>query len=340
MPHSYGASFAVDGRRGASNRDAVKLYWKISAERGEPELAAPALEGLLREELRRGAHREAAGLWRTFTDRLPQHRIDVPTLLQLAPAIAQAEGKQGTLELLGQCVKHEDLTGSMAYKVAQWSAELDPDFARAAAKRALDTSELDAPAREELKILLAALSPDEAKIETKTPAPSVFYEESDRSAFGESGDLSATLNESFPDGAMTQAVPIALDSASITLRYSGEDQYQRIECTRVRGISAVGVRGLSPKPVVVIDLLVGGGDSSRPLSVIRLRGDKFDPRKLFPNATSISQALKEMVAAIQSHSCAKLLADITSKPPRPNIIFEDLDDYHEKILRPAAKLLD
>jgi hypothetical protein len=301
------------------------------------------LANLVKEELRRGAHQEAAGWWRTLSNQLPKYRIDVPTLLQLAPTIGKIEGQKGALELLEQCVDAgaEGLTGPMAHRVAQWSVELDPNIARIAAERALKKSDLAPAARDELKMLLTALSPGELKTEpeSKEPAPSVFFEESDRSAFGESSDLSVMMAETFPDGVLTHATPVSLGPTSITLRFKGAEEEQQVDHHRIRGISAVGVRGLSDKPVVILDLLIDGGGGPLPLSVLRLRGDEFDPRDLVPNSESMRAALHEMVTAMQSSTGAQLLADITSTPPRPKIVFEGIDDYHDQILRPAAEML-
>ena len=56
------------------------------------------------------------------------------------------------------------------------------------------------------------------------PAPSVFFEESDRSAFGEVGDISALLDESFPDGAIIEATPTGAGAQG--LRLAGPDELQ------------------------------------------------------------------------------------------------------------------
>jgi hypothetical protein len=325
----------------ARNRDAVKLYWEMCLEREEPDRAAEALVRLLKEELRRGASREAAAHWRTLTDKLPNYRIDVPTLIQLAPTIGQAEGEEGALQLLEQCVDNDGLTGALAHKVANWCVELNPKMARAAARKALDSSELKDGARDELKMLLKALAPDhkESNGETKAPAPSIFFEESDRSDFGEVSDLTEMMSQTFPDGVLCQAAPIGIEDDVIVIRPYDTEEEKRIDYKRIRGIFAVGVRGLSDKPVVVIDLLIDGGGETLPLSVIRLRGDQFDPRTLIEDSTSVREAIHEVVVKIQSNTYARTFADVTSQPPRPKIIFEGLDEYHEKILRPAAELL-
>ena len=106
---------------------------------------------------------------------------------------------------------------------------------------------------------------DEAKPDDQATAPSVFYEESDRSAFGDVGDLSA-LDDSFPRGVLTDAVPQAIEPEALRLAVDGEVQH--VHWNRVRALAVAGVRGLSEKPVVVVDFLVDGGGTERPLRVV------------------------------------------------------------------------
>jgi hypothetical protein len=88
---------------------------------------------------------------------------------------------------------------------------------------------------------------------------------------------------------------------------------------------------------VLIDLLVDGAGTEGPLRVIRLRSDRFDPRRLAPGVDGALDALRWMVQEIVSRSDARPLPDPDGAAARPVHVFESLDQYHEQVLREAAR---
>jgi hypothetical protein len=241
----------------------------------------------------------------------------------------------------------DELTPALLARVAQQAAELDPQLARAAAQRALDSGELAAGRRSELVALVARFTPEGDPAPAAGPAPArdrerkplpqnVFYEESDRSSFGESGDLSAL--DDFPEGVVTDAVPCRLAGSGLVVQ-AGEAGELELAFSRLRAVAVAGVHGLGPRPVVLIDLLLDGGGSERPLSLVRLRSDRFDPRPLAPGAGSPLDALRLLVKALLEGAGALPLPDPAGAAGRPVRLFETLDAYHEQVLRPAGRRL-
>ena len=57
------ALLLAETERSARNRDAVTTFWEMAVQREEPERAAPAMLGLIQEELRRGAGEVAVAHW-------------------------------------------------------------------------------------------------------------------------------------------------------------------------------------------------------------------------------------------------------------------------------------
>jgi len=328
--------------RSARNRDAVTSFWQMAVERGTPERAAPGMMQLVREELRRGADEVAVALWHSLVERGSSVLLDPSSLVRLAPVIARVDGEEQAVLALEQALdaRNEGLTAAVAAQAAQLAVEHEqPELAVEAARRALSSKKaLDEGLRAELMALVARVGPSDSTRgedqEKKEPAPNVFFEESDRSAFGEVADLSA-LNASFPDGVVTEAVPQLIEAEGLRIQVEGQGA-SSVAYGRLRAVSLVGVRGLGPKPVVLVDLLVDGKVIERPLGVIRLRCDRFDPCSLVPNASGPLDALRYLVEGLLSRSGGRPLPDAAGAAARPVRIFESLETYHEEVLRAVA----
>ncbi len=335
------AMLEAELRRSARNRDAVTTFWEMAIERDVAEEAAPFMLHLVREELRRGAEEVALAQWREVAEHLPTCFLDPSTLLQLIPIIKRVDGDEQVVMALQQALdeRNEALTPAVAAQLALLAADIDPELAVSAARRGLASPALEEGSRLELEQLVARLALREDEVpqepEKPEPAPSVFYEESDRSAFGDVGDLSG-LDDSFPDGAVSDAVPRALEADVLRIEVAGQGQ-TGLRYTRLRAVAVAGVHGLGPKPVLLIDLLVDGAGSEGPLRVIRLRSDRFDPRSLAPSGTNPLDSLRWLVQEILSHSDAQPLPDPDAAAARPVRIFESLEEYHEQVLREAAR---
>ena len=129
------------------------------------------------------------------------------------------------------------------------------------------------------------------------------------------------------------AIPLALGERSVTLDV-GERGKAELELTRIEAVAVVGVKGLRPKPVVLVDLIsnwMAPGDE--PLKVIRLRSDRFDPRKLVPGESAGFQALKTWIGQLVARSGAVPLPDASAVAGEPFRTFESLEDYEREVLR-------
>jgi hypothetical protein len=301
----------------------------------------------VREELRRGAAEIAVAQWREMSQHLPHGSIDPGTLLRLVPVVQRIDGDEHAVLALQQVLAapEDALTPPLAAQAARLARELDPGLALAAARRALGRRGLDETATAEMRGLVARLAPvgeggdpdeqdkPDEEAAAAAPAPSVFYAESDRSAFGEVGDLSS-LTSDFPRGVVCEATPQALSADGLAVSFEG--QAQTIALSRVRAVAVAGVHGLSDKPVVLIDLLVDGGGGERPLSVVRLRSDRYDPRRLAPRASGPLDALRAIAGALVSRCRARPLPTADAIACRPVPVYASLEEYHAAVLRPVA----
>ena len=334
------AMLKAEAKRSARNREVVSSFWRLAVKREVPSQAGPAVVQLVREELRRGAEEVAVGLWRGLADRAPSVLVDPATLVRLAPVIARREGKAWAVLALEQALddSNEGLTPATAGRAARLAVELDPELAVAAARKALSSKALDDTLRVELEVLVSqSASPSPEWNDEKQASPNLFFEESDRSAFGEIKDMSA-LSESFPDGAVTEAVPRVVGPEALQIELTGQGP-GAVAYSRLRAVSLAGVQGLGPKPVVLVDLLVDGAGYDQPLGVIRLRSDRFDPRAVVPDAGGALEALRQLVQELLRRGEAQPLPDAAGAAAQPVRVFESLDAYYEQILRPAAGVL-
>ncbi len=326
--------------RSARNRNVVMAYWELAIDREQAVDAAPALVRLIEEELRRGAEGVAAGHWKLLHQDAPKVLLEAPKLIRIARAISKEHGEEAVRVALEQALDENNtgLTPSHAASVARMAFELDPGLAARAARLALKSDKLDEKVRSEMQLLASALRPDapppqDAKPK-EAPTPSAFFEESDRSAFGETDDLSALTSETFPDGAISEAIATAATGRSLAVEIDGRGPSD-IEWSRIRAVAIVGVHGLAEKPIVLIDLLIDGSGTPQPLGLVRLRCDRFDPRVLVPRAESSKEALRTMASGFRKQKI-KILADLTAKSNDARPVFESIDAYHDKVLRPVA----
>ncbi len=337
------AAFALlhrEVQQNANNRDVVMTYWEMAVEGQNPMEAAPVMSRLLEEEMRRGADNAAVRIWRLLGEHASDFLLHPDTLFALVPAIRVAEGNPGALDALRQIVdrRNQGFTAALAAKVARWTAEMDPKLAAAAAQRAIDSLDLDEKEQAEIELLARALDPKEHEFRTEKPPPvSVFEEGIDRSAFGSSQDL-ADLADSFPEGAVIQAIPKAMQSDALTIAVEGREP-SALAVSRIRVVSIVLVRGLAEQPTALFDLLIDGRGSDRPLSVIRFRCDRFDACSVVPHAKTPREALQALLQQALSSGNAQCLVDVTTAKPGPDTLFDSLDAYHEHVLRPASDLL-
>jgi hypothetical protein len=129
-----------------------------------------------------------------------------------------------------------------------------------------------------------------------------------------------------------EALPRTLDSDALLLDVPGRKPV-RLSLRRLHAVALAGVRGLSDragdKPVLIVDLLLSAA-SEPELQVLRLRSDRFDPRRLsvVPEASPL-KALRAFVTALATAAHAPLLPPDVDAPLR---VYRDLPTYHREVL--------
>jgi nitrite reductase (NO-forming) len=130
---------------------------------------------------------------------------------------------------------------------------------------------------------------------------------------------------------LSEATPLALGDAALTLALDGGRKAQ-LALAKLDAVALAAVRGLAAKPVLVVDLLLGWGSlEGGELRCIRLRSDRFDPRKLAPAPDQLG-ALRAFVAQLVAKSGATPLG--AADPARADALtpFADAASYEREVL--------
>jgi membrane associated rhomboid family serine protease len=135
-----------------------------------------------------------------------------------------------------------------------------------------------------------------------------------------------------------EARPRGIEGDSLVLEVP-ERGAIRLPLTRIHAVALAGVRGLSEragdKPVLLVDLCLSA-EGEPELQVLRLRSDRFDPRRVAPSAeTSPLQALRAFVGALAAAAHAPLLPADDVAGEAPLRIFRDLASYQREVLGAA-----
>jgi hypothetical protein len=139
------------------------------------------------------------------------------------------------------------------------------------------------------------------------------------------------------------AVPIELGGDGVHFA-TATGQNKLVRYDRIQAVSVAAVQGLSEKPVLIVYLVLDWhATASDRLRVIRLRADRFDPRRVVPGVGSPVDALRQMVATVLSRSRGVPLPDAAAAGGMPFASFPELALYQRLVLQaegPAQPELD
>jgi len=104
-----------------------------------------------------------------------------------------------------------------------------------------------------------------------------------------------------------EAIPVEQFSDAIEIDADGRGK-SKLPLSRVEAIVVVGISGLAPRPVLLVDFALNwSADVSETLKVIRFRSDRFDPREFEPNMSNPLEALTAWIRRLQAGSDATCL---------------------------------
>jgi hypothetical protein len=371
-------------RQEPNDRDAALALWNVASDLGRPAAAAPALLGVIRDEVKRGDAAQALEHWLELAEAGLERDAEPALAIRIAALLAAADQRTAAAHALQHALaRAEGASGpALASRVARAASSIDPETAAQAAWRALGSVELTLEERQSLEGLLAEVLPRNAEAEKRAarrPAvskPAPVRAEKPRPAAVPVVDPEAELLEVIepdeepaakpePSSARTHepeaeprataapratkpeaieietasrtleaifAVPTEFDAEGVCITASNGAK-KRVRYDRIAAISVVAVSGLGPKPVILVDLILNWMSlADEPLRIIRLRGDRFDPRRLAPDHEAPVDALRAIIARLLHESNATPLPDLQSAQGLPFAGFDDLGSYHRDVL--------
>jgi len=129
------------------------------------------------------------------------------------------------------------------------------------------------------------------------------------------------------------AVPLELAADGVVLQRVGGSS-GRVDYRRVQALAAAAVKGLAPKSVLIIDLILNWNDTGEGLlELIRVRSDTFDVRKLMPHATRSIDAFRALQEQLLARTGAVPLPDRDAVRGRPYRTYSDLESYQREVLQ-------
>jgi membrane associated rhomboid family serine protease len=130
-----------------------------------------------------------------------------------------------------------------------------------------------------------------------------------------------------------EAAPVQLAEDGVTLQRVGGGR-GRVAYDKIQALGVAAVKGLSSKPVLIIDLVMNWNDTGEgPLQVIRLRSDAFDVRKLLPQAARSIDAFRALQEQLLARTGSVPLPDRDAVRGRPFRTYSDLESYVREVLQ-------
>jgi membrane associated rhomboid family serine protease len=318
------------------NLDAALATWEIGSEIGRRAEASSALLRVVRDDVRHGREERAANHWLSLTAGGFPEEADPALLIRMALLLRGAGEGGAALDALRCALERSQgaSASAVASRVARAARDLDPRTAEQAAWRALGSLDLGLKERQALEALLAEVIPPLSELRERARAPEPDQERT--LAFTPEEEAPARpapieLDSQERRLEVVSGVPIELDDEGV--RISVDKSAKRVRYERIEAVAVAAVGGLAPKPVLLVDLVLNWMTTTdETLRVVRLRGDRFDPRRLVPGLESPVAALRRFVEIVLERSRAAPLPDADAARGQPFASFDALSIYHQTVL--------
>lgn len=238
------------------------------------------------------------------------------SLLRFVPILRGEKRSDEASRALRDAVSpaNRGLMPAQAIRVVELARTSDPAVALAAARRALESPELVGPSRAKLEQQLSALE------QAAAAAPPIAEPKPERAPEPAPADRSLALDLG-PDETPTHESDVSVAGPALEARW-----------TDVKAVEA-GPTGLDDGGLAIA--LAGGraelGEEG-PLRLVRLRSDRFDPRRLAAGATPI-EAFRTFLNLLATRANAALLPDPESFRGGAFAKFADLESWQREVLK-------
>jgi membrane associated rhomboid family serine protease/cell division septum initiation protein DivIVA len=347
------ALLEAESRKKPDDPDVGVGFWDAAVALQRPEAAAPALARAIRRLSAGESLPSALAYWTELVGLVPSALVDPTTLLRFVPVLRKESRHAEASRALRDAASPENrvLGTAQALRIAELARESDPAVALAAARRALEAPDLPAPTRARLEQQLGTLEgaaaeakpvPEPKRVTAPQPAePAAAADRSIELEADPAYDVPLSvpaeaagpaLAARFSDVKAADAAPSALDETTLALVLPG-GRAARLELAKVQAIAVGTVGGLGPKPVILVDLLLNHDEVGEgPLRLVRLRSDRFDPRRLAAGATALD-AFHAFLNELATRTNAALLPDPESFRGGAFSKYADLDAWQREVLK-------
>jgi membrane associated rhomboid family serine protease len=348
-------------RRAPDDHEAALALCDVAFDLQRPHAAIAAMTTAIREELRRGHSEAAVAHWLELERRGLELRAEPALMIRIALHLRDAGKSDSAVSALqGALAQGAEADQTVvASRVARAARDLDAGIAEDAAWRALGSVELEIEERQALEHLLGDLyragrmpSALRSMARREAAAPSAREEaptEAQRIPEPEQWEDPELLlddEESDPELpprpkpidldletrtlTVVAANPLEFESDALLIEAVGSQK--RVPYQRIQAVSVAAVDGLGERTVILIDLIPNWTASEEPLRVIRLRSDRFDPRRLSGAEGNALDAVRAFVELLLERCGATPLPDLRSAKGLPFVAFADLASYHRGVL--------
>lgn len=360
--------FALEGD--PEDPDLSLAFFEMAVGLGRIDEGIAVLAPVIWREVKAGEREAAVSHWQALCATGARVSAEPPLLLRLAGWLRDAKQADAASSAL-RCVLDGCVVDPVvAMRVARLARSFDPVTALEAGQIALEAPGLEPAERGALEAIVAAAGKqvEERGIALGSPGHPELSLEAEEALDHGAVDLAAISEDPEPGGLeaeplaaseldekeepesfeptirrtlrVMEAVPLELDEEAIWLEVEGKGR-TRLLLSRVDAVAAAGVHGLSRNAVILIDLALDWtADGERPLRVLRLRSDRYDPRTLVGDAASPLEAIGQLVSTLIRRARALPLPDPGSAPDQPFRIFRDLACYEAQVLRAERPAVD
>jgi membrane associated rhomboid family serine protease len=311
-------------RREPDSLDAVLTLYEVAKQLGKHPAARAALLKAVRLELQAGLLAAALDHWQELASREVPREAEPALLMRLASLLEETGAHEMATRALRAALANASGAAKavVAGRVARAARDIDAQISHDAAWQALQSAEIELEERQALEALLAGLMPRLPEQAVEAPAAP---QESERPA-----PIDIEMSVRVLD--VIDAVPLELDDDGVQIQ-TLDGQKKRMRYDRIEAVSVVAVLGLAEKPVLLVDLVLDWkAQAGNKLRVIRLRADRFDPRRLFPEVASPVDAMRRLVFQILTLSRGVPLPDADAARGMPFASFPEVALYQRLVL--------
>ena len=321
-------------REDPDNVPVCLALWGVAVDLGRQHEVVGVLARVVRVELQNGDLQEAQDHWRELTENRGTERLSLAVEARLAEQLREHGDRQGAAEVATSVAGRLSLASpvGVVMRLCRLAAEVAPSVAPTVMAVASQHPDLPDSARAELEQMVPAGAPAAVPPVPEAPGPV------------EEPVAEAVVTGPLPVAAagrklrLVEVVPNALkDTGLIVQRERGASS--RLALETVQAVAVVGIQPPDQPASLLVDLLLDLPEGvSETLRVVRIRSNRFDPRKVLADAAGMAplEAIRMLVEELLGRSGGAPLPSREAALGRPYAVFPSEAAYESEVLGVAT----